>query len=132
MEFKHISVLLEDCINGLNIKENGIYIDGTCGGGGHSLKIAEKLLKGKLISIDQDPDALEFAEKKLSNYNVTLVQNNFCNLKTVANSFNISGVDGILLDLGVSSYQLDNGQRGFSYNANAPLDMRMSKQGLSA
>lgn len=135
MEFKHYSVLLNECIDGLKIKPDGIYVDGTLGGAGHSSHIAEKLEKGRLIGIDQDADAIKASTERLSQYKdkVTLVKNNYCNIKAVLNELNIDGVDGILLDLGVSSYQLDNKDRGFSYRFDAPLDMRMdSESSLSA
>ncbi len=129
MEFKHYSVMLNECIDMLNIKENGIYVDGTLGGAGHSFQIAKKLQNtGELIGIDQDEDAIKVSSQRLSEFdNVTIVNSNFCNFKEIMQEFEISGVDGILLDLGVSSYQLDNGQRGFSYNIDAPLDMRMNQ-----
>lgn len=130
MEFKHISVLLNECIEGLNIKKDGIYVDCTLGGAGHSSEIV-KLLgeKGRLVGIDQDKDALKAAGERLKEYkNVTLVHSNFHNIYDILNDLNISGVDGILMDLGVSSYQLDNGERGFSYMQDAPLDMRMNRE----
>lgn len=133
MEFNHISVLLNECINNLNIKKDGIYFDGTVGGGGHSLEILKKLDKGRLISVDQDYNAIKYITKKLQNYNnVEIIHNNFCNILDILKSLNIQGVDGVLLDLGVSSYQLDNPERGFSYKHNGKLDMRMSKNGISA
>ncbi|MCI1931349.1 MAG: 16S rRNA (cytosine(1402)-N(4))-methyltransferase RsmH [Clostridia bacterium] len=127
MEFHHVSVLLNECINGLNIKENGIYVDGTLGGGGHSYKIAEKLTSGKLIGIDQDINAIEAAGKKLEQFKdkITLVHDNFSNIKAIMKNLGIEKVDGFLLDIGVSSYQLDEAKRGFSYMQDAPLDMRM-------
>ena len=127
-EFHHVSVLLEECIEGLNIKPDGIYVDGTLGGAGHSSVIASKLTTGRLIGIDRDPVALKAAGERLAPYGdrVTLVHSNFCELDTALDSLGIIGVDGILLDLGVSSPQLDDGQRGFSYMADAPLDMRMN------
>ena len=129
-EFHHVSVLLEECIEGLNIKPDGIYVDGTLGGAGHSSRIAEKLITGRLIGIDRDPVALTAAGERLAPYGdrVTLVHSNFCELDTALDSLGITGVDGILLDLGVSSPQLDDGQRGFSYMVDAPLDMRMNGQ----
>ena len=129
-EFHHVSVLLQECIDGLQIKPDGIYVDGTLGGAGHSSQIAKHLTTGRLIGIDRDPVALEAAGKRLEPYkeNVTLVHSNFCEIKAVLESLNIPGVDGILLDLGVSSPQLDDGSRGFSYMADAPLDMRMNSQ----
>ena len=129
MEFNHISVLLNECLEGLNIKENGIYVDGTLGGAGHSSEILKKLSnEGRLIGIDQDTDALKAAKERLENYsNVTFVHSNFSSIENVLNNLNIDGVDGILMDLGVSSYQLDEGERGFSYMKDAPLDMRMNR-----
>ena len=126
-EFHHVSVLLDECIEGLNIKPDGIYVDGTLGGAGHSYHIAEKLTTGRLIGIDRDPVALKAAGERLSPFadRVTLVHSNFCRMGQVLQELGISGVDGILLDLGVSSPQLDDGSRGFSYMADAPLDMRM-------
>ena len=129
MEFNHISVLLNECLEGLNIKENGIYVDGTLGGAGHSSEILKKLSnEGRLIGIDQDTDALKAAKERLENYsNVTFVHSNFSSIENVLNNLNIDGVDGILMDLGVSSYQLDEGERGFSYMKDATLDMRMNR-----
>ena len=126
-EFHHVSVLLDECIDGLNIKPDGIYVDGTLGGAGHSYHIAEKLTTGRLIGIDRDPVALKAAGERLSPFadRVTLVHSNFCRMGQVLQELGISGVDGILLDLGVSSPQLDDGSRGFSYMTDAPLDMRM-------
>ena len=127
-EFFHISVLLQECLDGLDIKPDGIYVDGTLGGAGHSSQIAKRLTTGRLIGIDRDPVALEAAGKRLEPYkeNVTLVHSNFCEMASVLQELGISGVDGILLDLGVSSPQLDDGERGFSYMVDAPLDMRMN------
>ena len=127
-EFYHVSVLLEECIEGLAIKPDGIYVDGTLGGAGHSSRIAAQLTTGRLIGIDRDPVALKAAGERLKPYGdqVTLVHSNFCEIKQVLQDLNIDGVDGILLDLGVSSPQLDDGERGFSYMADAPLDMRMN------
>lgn len=129
MKFKHISVLLNECLEGLDIKKNGIYVDCTLGGAGHSSHILEKLSsEGTLIGIDQDNDALRAAKEKLKNYsNVKYVHNNFYNIDSILTSLNIPKVDGILMDLGVSSYQLDEGERGFSYMKDAPLDMRMDR-----
>lgn len=129
-EFHHVSVLLEECIDGLNIKPDGIYVDGTLGGAGHSSRIAAKLTTGRLIGIDRDPVALKAAGERLAPFGdrVTLVHSNFCKIKQVLRDLNIQGVDGILLDLGVSSPQLDDGSRGFSYMADAPLDMRMNNE----
>ncbi len=131
-EFHHISVLLNECIEGLNIKPDGVYIDGTLGGAGHSFQIAKRLATGRLIGIDRDPVALKAAGERLEQYkhNVTLVHSNFCKMAQVVKDLGLSGVDGILLDLGVSSPQLDDGARGFSYMADAPLDMRMNNEDL--
>ena len=134
-EFYHVSVLLGECLDGLNIKPEGIYVDGTLGGAGHSFQIASRLTTGRLISIDRDPVALAAAAQRLKPYSdrVTLVHSNFCDMAQVLKDLDIAGVDGILLDLGVSSPQLDDGQRGFSYMADAPLDMRMNgKDALTA
>lgn len=134
MEFNHISVLLDECIQGLNIKSKGIYIDGTAGGAGHSTEIAKKLSQsGKLFAIDKDPNAILVAKERLLPYKMaTVIQNDFSNIEDIAKEQQITQVDGILLDLGVSSHQLDEAQRGFSYHNDAPLDMRMSQDGLSA
>ena len=128
--FHHISVLLDECIDGLNIKPDGIYVDGTLGGAGHSSQIAKRLTTGRLIGIDRDPVALKAAGERLAPYadRVTLVHSNFCEIAQVLKDLDIAGVDGILLDLGVSSPQLDDGSRGFSYMADAPLDMRMNSE----
>lgn len=130
MEFKHEPVLLKECIKALNINPDGIYIDGTLGGAGHSLEIAKKLSpKGLLIGIDRDTEALRAAKDKLKNYtNVKYIHDNHDNIKQILEELQINGVDGILLDLGVSSYQLDEKSRGFSYIADAELDMRMDKE----
>ena len=127
-EFHHVSVLLEECIEGLNIRPDGIYVDGTLGGAGHSSRIAAQLTTGKLIGIDRDPVALAAAGERLAPFGdrVALVHSNFSEMDSALESLGITGVDGILLDLGVSSPQLDDGQRGFSYMADAPLDMRMN------
>lgn len=134
MKFNHVPVMLEKCIDGLAIRPDGVYVDGTAGGAGHSSAIAERLSEnGRLISIDRDPDAIAVATERLSVYSMAqVVQNNYSNIREVLNSLNIDKVDGILLDLGVSSYQLDEESRGFSYHADAPLDMRMEKSGMSA
>lgn len=126
-EFHHVSVLLDECIENLNIKPDGIYVDGTLGGAGHSSVIVSKLTTGRLIGIDRDEHALTAAKERLAPYadRVTLVHANFSDLDQVLDHLGIPGVDGILLDLGVSSPQLDEAQRGFSYMADAPLDMRM-------
>lgn len=129
MNFNHIPVLLEETIDGLRIKENGIYVDGTLGGAGHSSHIVEKLTDGRLIGIDQDTNALKKAGKVLEPYEdrVTLVHNNYVNIPEVLDQLGIDKVDGVLLDIGVSSHQLDEGSRGFSYHNDAPLDMRMDR-----
>ena len=129
MEFKHKPVMLEECIQGLNIKENGIYIDGTLGGAGHSKEIAKRLSKeGVLIGIDRDEEALKAAKEKLKEFqNVKYIHNNHDNIKEIIEELNIEKVDGILLDLGVSSYQLDERNRGFSYLGENELDMRMDR-----
>ncbi|MBE6923546.1 MAG: 16S rRNA (cytosine(1402)-N(4))-methyltransferase RsmH [Ruminococcaceae bacterium] len=129
-QFHHVSVLLWECIEGLNIKPDGIYVDGTLGGAGHSSEIVKRLETGRHIGIDRDPVALKAAGERLAPYSdkVTLVHSNFCEIKQVLDDLNIEGVDGILLDLGVSSPQLDDGARGFSYMADAPLDMRMNNE----
>ena len=129
-EFYHVSVLLQECLDGLNIKPNGIYVDGTLGGAGHSSQIAKRLTTGRLIGIDRDPVALKAAGERLAPYadRVTLVHSNFCEIAKVLDDLNIDAVDGILLDLGVSSPQLDDGSRGFSYMVDAPLDMRMNNE----
>ncbi len=127
MEFHHVSVLLKECIENLHIKQDGIYVDGTMGGGGHSLAICQRLTTGRLIAIDQDLHAHEAAKKTLQNHlqKITFVHDNFGNMKSILQSLHINQVDGILLDIGVSSHQLDESQRGFSYQQDAPLDMRM-------
>jgi len=132
LEFNHKSVLLEETIEGLSIKPEGTYVDGTLGGGGHSYYILKSLNdQGRLIGIDQDEAAVAAAGERLGEFkNVTIVRNNYCNMKQEVNSLGISGVDGILLDLGVSSYQLDTPERGFSYMADAPLDMRMDRRSV--
>ena len=129
-EFFHISVLLQECIDGLNIKPDGIYADGTLGGAGHSSQIAKRLAGGRLIGIDRDTVALQAATERLAPYadRVTLVHSNFSEIAKVFADLQIDGADGILLDLGVSSPQLDDGERGFSYMVDAPLDMRMNRQ----
>ncbi len=129
MEFVHKSVLLDECIEALNIKPNGIYVDGTLGGAGHSSEICRKLENGRLIGIDRDTVALTEAGKRLQEFapRVTLVHDNFANLSEILDRLEIPAVDGMLFDLGVSSPQLDDGERGFSYMADAPLDMRMNR-----
>lgn len=128
MEFHHISVFLNECIDNLNIRPDGIYVDGTMGGGGHSLEIAKRLTTGRLICIDQDPNAHEAAGKRLAEYKdrITFVRDNFGNIKSILDSLGIEKIDGMLLDIGVSSHQLDEAERGFSYQQDAPLDMRMN------
>lgn len=131
MEFVHKSVLFDEAVASLNVDENKIIFDGTAGGGGHSGEIAKTAKR--VISVDQDPDAIAVLNERLGRAeNVTIVQNNFENIKSILNELNIEKIDGVLLDLGVSSYQLDTAERGFSYHKDAPLDMRMSKSGLSA
>ncbi len=132
MEFKHISVLLSESIDGLNIKPDGIYVDGTAGGGGHSFEIANRLKNGKLIALDRDPDAIKAATKRLEGLNAQVVLSNFKDFDMVLDNMGIEKIDGMLLDLGVSSYQLDNVERGFSYHGDAPLDMRMGNTGVTA
>ena len=132
MEFKHKSVLLEECIEGLNIKPDGIYVDGTMGGAGHSKEIVKKLSdKGIFIGIDRDQDAIDVAKERLKEFqNAKFVKDNHDNIIEILEDLNIEKVDGILLDLGVSSYQLDERNRGFSYMGDADLDMRMDKSQL--
>lgn len=135
MEFNHYSVMLKEVIEGLEIKKDGIYVDGTLGGAGHSVEIIKKLEDGMLIGIDQDQDALKFARQKLVQYSskILLAHSNFSYIKQIIKDFGYESVDGVLLDLGVSSYQLDTPERGFSYNYDAVLDMRMdSSQSLNA
>ncbi len=132
MEFRHRPVLLDECIEGLNIRPDGTYVDGTAGGGGHSYEIARRLVSGRLIAIDRDPDAIAAAGERLCGLNVRLVRSNYSEADKVIHGLGIEKIDGMLLDLGVSSYQLDNRERGFSYHDDAPLDMRMSKEGMSA
>lgn len=132
MEFKHISVLLNECIDALNIKPDGIYIDGTVGGAGHSKEIAKRLNGGMLLSLDQDPDAVKIATERLKGMPAKVIESNFKFMDKVAANEGFNGADGILLDLGVSSHQLDTAERGFSYHKDAPLDMRMSQSGISA
>lgn len=131
MNFEHKSVLLEETVNGLNIKPDGIYVDGTLGGGGHAFEVCKHLSnKGSFIGIDQDAAAIEAASDRLSNFgeSVTIVRSNYCDLKLQLQNIGIDKVDGIILDLGVSSYQLDTAERGFSYRTDAPLDMRMDQR----
>lgn len=128
--FKHYSVLLNETIQALNINPCGIYVDGTLGGAGHSFEILKRLTNGRLIAIDQDEDALEASKKRLESFKdkVTFVKNNFCNISQILNELDIKKIDGMIMDLGVSSYQLDNKDRGFSYMHDAPLDMRMDQE----
>ena len=131
MEFSHKSILLNECMEGLSIKPDGVYVDGTLGGGGHSFHILERLNeKGRLIGIDQDEDAIEAATKRLAQFEkqVTIVRDNYEHFQEILSALSISEVDGILLDLGVSSYQFDEADRGFSYRFDAPLDMRMDNR----
>ncbi len=132
MEFSHKSVLLNEAVASLNIKPDGIYVDGTAGGGGHSFEIAKRLKTGTLIALDRDPDAIKAATKRLSGLSAKVICSNFKDFDTVLNELNIEKIDGMLLDLGVSSYQLDNAERGFSYHNDAPLDMRMGNKGVAA
>lgn len=134
MEFNHISVLLEESVESLNIKSDGVYVDCTAGGGGHSAEILKKLSEnGRMVLIDRDPDAIEVLTKRFeSDKRVTIVNDNFSNIKSILASLSIDSVDGIVADLGVSSFQLDTPERGFSFHNDAPLDMRMEKKGKSA
>lgn len=134
MEFSHVSVLLKETVDALNIKPDGIYVDCTCGGAGHSSEILRRLGEnGRLIAFDQDPDAIEVIKERIgSDKRVTVVHSNFSELKTVLANLGVDTVDGIMADLGVSSHQFDKAERGFSYNNDAVLDMRMSQQGMSA
>ena len=133
MEFSHIPVLLWETIDGLNIKPDGVYVDGTAGGGGHSSEILKKLANGKLYSIDQDPDAIKtVTERFKDNPNSRILQGNFSEMKTLLNNAGVYSVDGVMLDIGVSSHQLDTAERGFSFHEDAPLDMRMSQSGETA
>ncbi len=134
MEFKHTPVLLAQTIDGLNIRPDGVYVDCTAGGGGHSSAIAERLSdKGRLISLDRDPDAVKAASERLAKFpNAAVIHRNYSEMDKVLEELGIEAVDGILMDLGVSSHQLDEESRGFSYHSDAPLDMRMSQDGMSA
>ena len=129
-EFSHIPVLKEECMQGLALKDNGIYVDGTIGGAGHSSEILGRTKNTRLIGIDRDTDALQASKKRLESFGerVTLVHDNFNNIKSVLLTLNVSEVDGILIDLGVSSYQLDTADRGFSFRFDSPLDMRMNRE----
>ena len=133
MEFSHIPVLLNETIEGLDIKENGIYADGTAGGGGHSSEILKRLTTGKLISIDRDPDAISVLTQRFkSNENSIIIKGNFSDIKELLQLRGVGRLDGVLLDIGVSSHQLDTASRGFSFHEDAPLDMRMSQSGTTA
>ena len=132
MEFSHLPVLLEECLEGLAIRPDGIYLDGTAGGAGHSREIAKRLTTGHLYSLDQDPDAIVTATGRLEGLPATVIQSNFRNARAALAGVGVSQIDGALLDLGVSSHQLDTAERGFSYLADAPLDMRMSQSGPTA
>lgn len=134
MEFNHKTVLLRETLEYLNIVNDGVYVDGTAGGAGLSLEIASRISKnGKLVCIDQDPDAILVCKDRLKGYeNVIVVNDNFSNIRSIVHNCGFDGVDGVVFDLGVSSYQLDTAERGFSYKQDAPLDMRMSKDGKSA
>lgn len=132
MEFFHIPVLLSEVLDGLNINPKGTYVDCTLGGAGHSMEIAKRLDGGLLIGFDQDKTAIKTAKERLASYNTLIINSNFSNIKQELQEHKINEVDGILMDLGVSSHQLDTAERGFSYHENAPLDMRMSSEGLSA
>ncbi len=132
MEFSHQPVLLEECLEGLAIRPDGIYLDGTAGGAGHSREIAKRLTTGHLYSLDQDPDAVVTATGRLEGLPATVIQSNFRNARAALAGVGVSKIDGALLDLGVSSHQLDTAERGFSYLADAPLDMRMSQSGPTA
>ena len=132
MEFSHVSVLLKETVDGAFTDPNGVYADLTTGGGGHSLELAKRLDGGRLICVDQDKEALEAAGERLKGLPVTLVRSNFCEMKSVLADLGIKELDGIIADLGVSSHQLDTAERGFSFHNDAPLDMRMSGEGLSA
>ena len=133
MEFTHFSVLLQECLDGLAIRPDGRYVDGTAGGAGHSREIAKRLTTGRLYALDQDPDAVAVATERLAPYpQATVIKTNFRDMKPVLEKEDALPVDGVLLDLGVSSWQLDNPARGFSYREDAPLDMRMSQSGMTA
>lgn len=132
-EFKHIPVLFNETIEALNVREDGIYVDCTAGGGGHCAAVAERLTTGRIIAIDQDPEAIaNLRERFKDNGRVTVVHDNFVNISAILENLGIDGVDGIMADLGVSSHQLDTDERGFSFHKDAPLDMRMSMEGMSA
>lgn len=132
MDFKHIPVLLNETLELLNIVPEGIYVDGTAGGAGHSSEIAKRLTGGRLIALDRDPDAVAVASERLKNLPATVVRSNYRDMRNALDSLDVDSVDGVLLDIGVSSFQLDNTDRGFSFHEDAALDMRMSKEGVSA
>ena len=134
MEFSHISVMLKETVDGLNVKENGVYVDGTTGGGGHSAEVLSRLNgTGKLFCFDRDPDAINACKERFKNFNnVTLINEKYSSLKSALYELGVEEIDGMMLDLGVSSHQLDTRERGFSYHAAAPLDMRMSQKGITA
>ena len=132
MEFSHVPVLLNECLEGLAIDPAGTYLDGTAGGGGHSSEIARRLTPGRLISLDQDPDAVAAATERLKGLPATVVRSNFRDARRALADLGVHALNGALLDLGVSSHQLDDGERGFSYRQDAPLDMRMSQAGPTA
>ena len=133
MEFNHVSVLLNEAVDSLNIREDGIYVDGTAGGGGHSAAILSRLTTGTLYSIDQDPDAIAtVTERFRGDSRSRIIEGNFGDMRRLLNDAGVEAVDGVLLDIGVSSHQLDEGSRGFSYHVDAPLDMRMSQSGETA
>ncbi len=134
MKFSHISVMLNETVDGLNVKPNGVYVDGTTGGGGHSLEVLSRLNgSGKLFCFDRDPDAINACKERFSNFNnVTLINEKYSSLKSALADLGVDAIDGMMLDLGVSSHQLDTRERGFSYHGEAPLDMRMSQQGITA
>ncbi len=132
-EFKHIPVLFNETIEALNVRPDGIYVDCTAGGGGHCAAVAERLTTGRIIAIDQDPEAIaNLHERFKDNNRVTIIHDNFVNISSILENLGIDGVDGIMADLGVSSHQLDTDERGFSFHKDAPLDMRMSMEGMSA
>lgn len=132
-EFNHIPVLFNETVEALNVKPNGIYVDCTAGGGGHCAAVAKKLTTGRIIAIDQDPEAIENLRLRFKdNDRVTVIHDNFVNIEAILSDLGIDGVDGVMADLGVSSHQLDTDERGFSFHKDAPLDMRMSKEGMSA
>ncbi|MGN0557633.1 MAG: 16S rRNA (cytosine(1402)-N(4))-methyltransferase RsmH [Acutalibacteraceae bacterium] len=132
-EFSHVSVLLKETVDGLNVRPNGIYVDGTAGGGGHSFEIASRMSGGRLICLDRDPDAVAAAGERLKGFDfVSVVRSRFSKIDAVLDDLGIDKIDGLLLDLGVSSHQFDTAERGFSYHRDAPLDMRMSREGVSA